>query len=448
VTTDVGIRGMLAAGRRTQAIPYEFLIGRTCRQNTPMRSPRFWWAALGGIAALRILPPLAALAAEGRNLPGLPRFDLVAGTGDDAGFYAAAREFISSLGKIQRPLLVLALALAVAAVVVTRRLWPRPELRPWVLVGLSLAAALVVSLAILELEPSGSAVFGWSLLWGIAMLPYRLLGLPLDYETAFVFAFPLALGANVVAVVATAYAGFWASGRRAVGLLAAGALAVWPLVTRLVAGESAWENGTWHVDVGLALYTEPLSTALVAVALALLLRPDRSDLQLALAGVLLSYATLVKLSNGLVAVLAVIVVALFLEPKRALPLAAGAATWLPAIAAYWPLGYVQEENGRSLLPPDPFSLDYAWRSWGDSLLFSPRALLVLLPLAVLGALGLRRRFALALLLTFTLANALFYSVYEVTYLHPRFLFASLPALFVLWAAGLLALAERTRLSTR
>lgn len=438
---------MLAARSAHPVISYEFLIGRTCRQNGPMRAPRFWSVALGGLVVLRVLPALVALAGEGRDLPGIPRFDLVAGTGDDAGFYAAAREFISSLGRIPRPLLVLALAVAVGSVVAARRLWPRPELRPWVLVGLSLAAALVVSVAILELEPSGSAVFGWSLLWGLAMLPYRLLGLPLDYETAFIFAFPLALAANVVALIATAYAGYWATGRRAVGLIAAGALAVWPLVTRLVAGESAWENGTWHVDVGLALYTEPLSTALVAVALALLLRPNRSDLQLALAGVLLSYGALVKLSNGLVAVLAVIVVAVFLEPRRALPLAAGAATWLPAIAAYWPLGYVQEEDGRSLLPPDPFSLDYAWRSWGDSLLYSPRALLVLLPLAVVGALAVRGRFVLALLLAFTLVNVVFYSVYEVTYLHPRFLFASLPALFVLWAAGVLALAERARRSS-
>ena len=101
------------------------------------------------------------------------------------------------------------------------------------------------------------------------------------------FAFPLALVANIAALVATAYAGFYATGRRAVGLTAAAALAIWPLLSAVVAGQSAWENGTWLVETGLALYTEPLSTALVTVALlavlalssellAVALAPDRS----------------------------------------------------------------------------------------------------------------------------------------------------------------------------
>ena len=408
------------------------------------RSQSGWWVALGVLAAVRIAPPLAALAAEGRDLPGLPRFDLVAGTGDDAGFYAAAREFIAALGRIPLPLAILAaLALAAAAVAVAR-LWPRRELRPWLVVGGSLLAALVVTLAILEMDASGAAVFGWPLLWSLPLLPWRVLGLPLDYETAFAFAFPLSLAANVVALVATAFAGWWATGRREIGLVAAGALAVWPLVSIVVAGDGAWENGTWHVDTGLALYTEPLSTALVAVALALLLRPDRGDLQLAAAGVLLSLATLVKVSNGLVALVAVALVGVFMGGRRALPLAAGVATWAPAVAAYWPLGYPQVYDNPDSFPEDPFSLDYVARNWSDSLLFSPRTLAVLLPLAVLGALLVRRAYALALLLGFTLANVAFYSLYELTDVHPRFLFASLPPFFVLWATGAMAVADRVR----
>ena len=57
---------------------------------------------------------------------------------------------------------------------------------------------------------------------------------------------------------------------------------------------------------------------------------------------------------------------------------------------------------------------------------------------------LRRGYALALLLGFTLANVVFYSLYELTDVHPRFLFASLPPFFVLWAAGAAAVADRVR----
>lgn len=429
-----------AAGPDLLRIPHTL----AARENGGVSPARSWWIALGALAALRVAPPLAALAAEGRDLPGLPRFDLEAGTGDDAGFYAAAREFMAATGRVPVPLAALGLLVVVAATIAAIRLWSHRDLRPWLVAGAGVAVGLAVALPILEMEPSGSAVIGWSLLWSLPLLPYRALGLPLDYETAFAFAFPLSLAANVVALVATAYAGLYATGRRAVGLTAAAALAIWPLVSGLVAGASAWENGTWFVDTGLALYTEPLSTALVAVALALLLRPGRSDLQLALAGVLLSSATVVKLTNGVAAALAVALVAGFLGLRRALPLAVGGLAFVPPLVAYWPIGYVQGEGGANLLPPDPFSLDYVARSWSDSLLFSPRTLVVLLPLAVVGALVLRRGFALALLVAFTLVNPVLYSFYEPTHVHPRFLFVSLPSFFVLWASGLVTAADRGR----
>jgi hypothetical protein len=407
-----------------------------------MSWPRTWWVALAALATLRIAAPLVALAAEGRDLPGFPRFDLVAETGDDAGFYSATREFMAAIGRVPLPLLVLLGVAAIGAAVVTVRLWPRRQLRPWLVVGLALIVSLAVSVVILEMASSGAAVFGWSLLWTIPLLPYRALGLPLDYEIAFAFAFPLSLAANVIALFATAYAGFYATGRRAVGLAAAAALAIWPLVSIVVAGGSAWDNGTWFVDTGLALYTEPLSTALVASALALLLRPERTDVQLALAGVLLSYATFVKLSNALVGVIAVLAVAAFLGLRRVLPLAAGGLSFAPAVAAYWPLGYLDERTGRYFARRDAFSLDYLGPNWTESLLFSPRTLLVLLPFAMVGVFAVRRGLTLALLLGVTLVNPIFYSFYAWTPGHPRFLFASLPSFFVLWAAGLLAVVER------
>jgi hypothetical protein len=39
-------------------------------------------------------------------------------------------------------------------------------------------------------------------------------------------------------------------------------------------------------------------------------------------------------------------------------------------------------------------------------------------------------------LAFLLINPVFYSFYANTALHPRFLYASLPELFVLWGAGI------------
>ena len=47
-----------------------------------------------------------------------------------------------------------------------------------------------------------------------------------------------------------------------------------------------------------------------------------------------------------------------------------------------------------------------------------------------------RPWASALLGASVATNALFYTFYEHTHLHPRFLYASLPELFVLWAAGI------------
>lgn len=399
-----------------------------------------WWAVLGALVAVRSAPPLVALAGEGRDLPGLPRFDLVEGTGDDAGFYSTAREVIAAAGRLPVALAGLIALALLATLVVAVRLWRRPELRAWLLVGGVTAFSLAVTVVVLEMQASGSGVVGWSLVWGLALAPARALGV-LDYELAFALGFPLLLAANAVALVATAYAGMYATGRRPVGLVAAAALAAWPLVSVAVAGPSAWDNGSWLVDTGLSLYTEPLSTALVTVALALLLRPGRGDLALAAAGIALSYAALVKLSNGVTAAAAIVLVAGFLGVRRTLPLAAGALVFVPVLAAYWPLGYQNESGGR--LPSDPFGTGYLGRSWADSLLFSPRTLLILLPLALLGAVVLPRGYALALLLAFVLANAVFYSFYESTPQHPRFLYASLPPFFVLWAAGLLSLAAST-----
>jgi hypothetical protein len=400
---------------------------------------RRWLWALAALAALRVAIPLAALAASGHALPGLPRYEYEGLTGDATGFYAAAREFMASWGRLGALLLgpfVPATLAAAAAILVA---WRRRLVRPaWLAVAAAWAFSLVVCAAVTQMQAPGAGVFGWPLVWSLPMLPYRALGRPLDPDTAFVFGLVLSLAANAVTVFATAFAGFYATGRRSVGLAAGAAYALWPLLMGLVGGERAWGNGTWAVDAGLALYSEPLSTALVTTALALLLSPGLTDLRVAVAAIALGLATAVKLSNALAAG-AALVLLLVRRPAAALPYAAGALTFAPLVALYWPKGYEAQRR-------EPFSLEYGLRSWSDSLLFSPRTLLVLVPLALVGALALRSWWPRLLLAAWILPNALLYSFYRVTWEHPRFLFASLPAVFVLWVVGLDAVLGRAGLT--
>jgi hypothetical protein len=392
---------------------------------------RGWLGALAALAAIRVAVPLAALVASGHALPGLPRYEYVGLTGDATGFYAATREFIASparLGAAPLGALVLAALLAAAALVLA---WRRRLLRPaWLVVAAAAVFGIVVAVVVTQMAAPGAAVFGWPLVWSLPMLPYRSFGGPLDPDVAFGFGLVLSLVANVVTVVATAYAGLYATGRRAVGLAAAAAFALWPLLVGVVGGERAWGNGTWTVDAGLALYTEPLSTALVTTALALLLSPRLEELRVALAGVALGLATAVKLSNALLAAAAAFILLAFRRPL-ALPYAAGAATFAPVVLVYWPKGYEAQRR-------EPFSLEYAGRSWADSLLFSPRTLVVLVPLALVGAIALRSWRSRLLLAAWIVPTAVLYTFYRVTWEHPRFLFTALPAAFVLWVTGVAA----------
>jgi hypothetical protein len=384
-------------------------------------SSRAWIVSLAALIALRVAIPLAALAASGHDVPALPPYDYEPLNGDATGFYAEARELISTAFG---PAGVAAVLLLCVGAWASWRLWPA-----WTAVATgALAVSLAATSLVLGTVPAGAAVVGWPLLWSIPLFPMRVLGL-LDADLAFAVGLPLLLAANGVTVVATALIGLRASGSRSVGVAAAALFAVWPLLTRPLAGESAWENGQWNADVGLHLYTEPLSTALVATAIALLLGPRLDELRLALAGVLLGYATVVKLSNGLFAAAAVALVGLRLGPRRTLPLAAGGVAFAPLVAAYWPKGYPAIAN----VPG--FSLAQAGRSWGaDTLIFDPRTVLLLLPMAIIGTLALRP-WSTALLVALIATNAGFYTFYEHTHLHPRFLHVVLPALFVLEAAG-------------
>jgi hypothetical protein len=403
-----------------------------------------WWGPLGLLAAVRVAIPLAAYADEGSRIPGMPRFErshaLGGLMGDATGFYAGAREFLAGWSRMPRPLLaVLALALLAGAALLVLA-WRRgPELRPWLVPAAVCGFGLLVCVDVHWMEPSGAAVFGWPLVWALALLPFRAAGV-LTHALAWDVSLVLQLCFVALTVVAVAYLGRNATGRRWVGILSAAFWAVWPLLVGVVAGHGAWANFQWEVDTGLHGYSEPLSTLLVATAAALLLSTAASDLRLALAGCALSLATLTKLSNGLLAALALVL--LVTLRRRWPPYLAGALSLAPLVAVYWPLSYPKLFDNARAWPRDPFDPAHVVTTWTHSSIFFPRTLLIVVPLAVVGAFALRRPWALALVPAFLLLNPVFYSFYANTAEHPRFLYASLPFLFVLWAGGVAVLARR------
>ena len=413
-----------------------------------------WWGPLGLLAAIRVAIPLAAYADAGSGLPGMPAFARPARygglSGDATGFYAATREFMAAWGRMPRSVLALDALLALAAAVSLVLLWRRrPGSRPWLVPAALCSFGLVVSVDVHWMHPSGAAVFGWPLLWSLPMLAYRALGVGLSKHVAWDFGFALTLMCVALTVVAVAYLGRNATGRRWSGLLAAAFWTFWPLLVGVIAGHHAWANAQWEVDVGLHNYSEPLSTLLVTAGAALILSPRLTQMRLTLAGCALSAATLVKISNALLAAAVLVIVFLRGRTREALPYLAGALALAPLVLVYWPLSYPKLFNNPHSWPRDPFDAEHIVTSWTHSSIFTPHTLASVVPLAAIGIAGLLRPWALALVLAFLLINPVFYSFYANTAQHPRFLYASLPELFVLWAAGigvLYTLATRPRLA--
>jgi len=400
-----------------------------------------WWGPIGLLAAIRVAIPLAAYADAGSGLPGLPAFtrspQLGGLTGDATGFYAATREFMAAWGRMPHLVLAgVALAAAAAAVALVWLWRRRPAWRPWLVPAALCVFGLVVCVDVHWMKPSGAAVFGWPLLWALPMLAYRALGVGLSKHIAWDFGFAISLALVALTVVAVAYLGRNATGRRFAGILAAAFWTAWPLLVGLIAGHHAWANGQWEVDVGLHNYSEPLSTLLVTAGAALLLSPRLTQMRLALAGCALSAATLVKLSNALLATVALAIVFLRGRTRDTLPYLVGALALAPLVAFYWPISYPKLFHNRQSWPRDPFDPAHIVSSWTHSSIFTPHTLAIMVPLAAIGVAGVVRPWQLALVLAFLLINPVFYSFYANTSQHPRFLYASLPELFVLWAAGI------------
>ena len=404
-----------------------------------------WWGPLGLLAAIRVAIPLAAFADEGSRLPGMPafhRFPRDGGLmGDATGFYAATREFMAAWARMPRAVLGLDALFALGAAVALLVLWRRrPAWRPWLVAGALFAFGLVVCVDVHWMKPTGAAVFGWPLLWSLPLLAVRAV-FGISETIAWNVGFGLSLAIVGLTVVAVGYLGRNASGRRTLGLLAAAFWTAWPLLVGLVAGHHAWTNGQWEVDVGLHNYTEPLSTLLVTAAAALLLSPRLTPLRLSLAGCALSAATLVKVSNALLAAAALAIVFLRGRTRETLPYLAGALSLAPLVAVYWPLSYPKLFDNQRSWPSDPFDPAHVVSSWTHSTMFGPHTLAIVVPLAAIGVAGVARPWALALVAAFLLVNPVFYSFYANTSEHPRFLYASLPELFVLWATGIGVLAR-------
>jgi hypothetical protein len=406
-----------------------------------MRGARLsgWWSALAVLTAVRLAIPLAAFAAAGTKLPGMPRWQDLGLQGDATGFYEASREFMAAWGRIPRPLLALAAVGAIAVAAALVRWWRRrPEFRAWLAPAALFAFGLLICLDVHWMHATGAAVFGWPLVWGLVMLPYRIL-FGLTPSVAWDFGFALSLVFVAATVPAVAYLGRNATGRRSLGLAAAAFWTLWPLLVGLIAGHGAWANSQWDIDVGLHLYDEPLSTLLVTSGAALALTPRPTPLRLALAGCVLSVATSVKVSNALLAGAALTVVFLRGRTRDALPYLVGALAFAPVVLVYWPISYPTLYDNPTAWPRDAFDPAHVVTSWTHSSIFTPHTLAIITPLAAVGVLGLLRPWQLTLVLAFLLVNPAFYSFYANTAQHPRFLYASLPELHVLWAAGLGAL---------
>ena len=395
---------------------------------------RIGWV-VAALAALRVVLPLLVLVELGP--PGVPDFRYDGLTGDANGYYAAARELVAGWQGLHPVLVAAVLVAAMFAAVALAWAWRhRPARRAWLVVSATLPFALGFCIPVAAMNPPGTGAVGWPLVWSLPLHPWRPLGLPLGPDGAYAVAVARSLAANAVTVVATAYAGLYATGRRSVALVGAALLALWPLLTGIVAGERSWDNGTWAIDVGLAAYTEPLSTALVTVALALLLSPRATDVRLAVAGAALGLGMVVRVSNGLLLAGALTLVAARFGIRRSLPFAAAGAAFAPLVALYWPKGYpAVRDVDPAAWPADAFATDHAVAAWTESSLFTPAMLLLLVPPTVVGAARLWPGWCFRLLVLWSLLNPVFYTFYFITPLHPRVLFAGLPALFVLWALG-------------
>jgi hypothetical protein len=402
---------------------------------SPSGSDATWVYTLATLVALRVLIPLLVLAAAPARVPLLPEYSYTPLNGDSARFYQGAVNLLATTdGVLVGWIGLAAVAMTIMFGAASVLLW-RADVR-WLAVLLpALALSLILGVLVDKMASPSAPVIGWPIVWAFSLLPLHLFHIELTPDRAFPLGLGLSLIANATIVVATAMIGLRATGRRSIGLIAAGLYATFPLWVAVVAGAQAWENGQWRVDVGLHLYDEPVSTALVAVALAILLHPRLSTTSAAVAGLLLGFSTAVKLTNGPLAVALVVVVAFGSGARRAAVLALGGMVSLPIVVGFWSKGYADDSGGQALDLGALYQLRFISTNARTSTIFTMWMLLLLLPLAALGVMTLTGWYRRAVLLVPILATIACYASYYVTNQHPRFYYVILPAVFVLQAAG-------------
>ena len=185
-----------------------------------MAAPRRWRVVLGLLVVRSARDPTRRRSpSRDTRFPGLPPYRYQPLNGDSFVYYAAAREFIASFGRVSKPSLLLAVCSSSRGGRGGVHLLAAIARRRWIAILFPAGAvSLALTLPIHQMHPPGAAVFGWPLLWSIPLIPIRAVGLIPTPDVAFVFGLVLALVAIAVAVVATAYVGLYATGRRSVGL--------------------------------------------------------------------------------------------------------------------------------------------------------------------------------------------------------------------------------------
>ena len=406
-----------------------------------------WLLWLGALAAVRAAIPLVALAFGGA-LPGFPSYSYEGPRGDANGYIDTARAIISAAAGLGL-LLPVFFAVLVAGALGARWAWRRhPGDRHWVIAASAGLLSCLLAAVILNLDGQASAgAVGWPLLLSLPLVPFRVIGW-IDDEVAVGVGIALAIVANTVTIFATAFIGHRVTGSRRVGIAAAALFTFWPFLTWLLLGEQTWENSAWAIDAGLELYTEPVSTALVAGGLALALVRGRPPWALVTAGIVFGYATAVRPTNIVFAAAAAILFASERDWRSVGRLVVGGVAVLPIMLAFLPkkrgydLELARDETGLPL-----WSNDYLITTFTDSTVYRPLLLVLLLPLVAIGVLALRSRPVALMLLGGVLANAAIYSFFRATWEHPRYLQAGLPALLVLWSAGAAWVADHARRSS-
>ena len=386
-------------------------------------------AALLSLAAFPVVLALLVLAASpGRLLPALPRYRYEPHPGDAYGYYYCAREVISTVLR-EAPLVLIAFLVAAAIIVVARRRTGDPALR---LLAWIWAIGVIAAVLAERVHFTGAAQFGWPLVWSVPLSVLRVISAQPSLGASFAIGLALSLICNAITVVASFVVARRAGLSERVAFAGAALVALWPVLS-LLTGPHAASNASWQIWLGLSLYTEPLSTALVLAALALLLAREADRRSLVLAGGLLGYATLVRLSDVLILGCVIVAQLTLRERIEALATAFGAAAFAPAVLLYWPKGYPALKP--PIFPKHPFELQYAHAAWGSSYLWHPWVLVVLVPVGLVGIARTRAR-AAALLWSCVGLTALFYTFYQVTPEHPRFLYVVLPIVLLFWAAGI------------